>query len=246
MKKKLLITMGCSFTEGVGCWDMSVTPNSARQDGDEWSILLNHPKNKLKFHRDGWPNRVGKKLGFDKVINIAKGGGSTSGQVKKFIKTIVPMDFSEYDVFILFQLPNPNRFSFYSHRVVEDLTPHHPNLLYEGYVKFIESDYDLFLEQIFYIDVMGELCKSKKFDFRTISLLTGNDIDYRFYRDNLNNKKETPRMVLTLKESLSPICGHPDEVGYEILSDSIVKYLKSEFKDFQNVLSKEEIEWEYL
>ena len=26
MKKKLLITMGCSFTEGVGAYDLSVSP----------------------------------------------------------------------------------------------------------------------------------------------------------------------------------------------------------------------------
>ena len=85
MKPKLLITLGCSWTEGVGCYVPSVYYNASTAvtfNDIEPLISKYHDKNKKNFHEFGWPNRLGKKLAFDKVINLGVGGSSNSTAVK--------------------------------------------------------------------------------------------------------------------------------------------------------------------
>ena len=81
MKKKLLITLGCSCTEGVGCYDLSINP-------EKLTYLKLPPKElrltRQRFHRLGWPNRVGRKINADKVLNLGVGGSSNSAHLKLF------------------------------------------------------------------------------------------------------------------------------------------------------------------
>ena len=49
MKDKLLITLGCSYTEGHGCYDFSIFPIDKNiYDGGIDVNILNYQKNKLK------------------------------------------------------------------------------------------------------------------------------------------------------------------------------------------------------
>ena len=77
-KSKILITLGCSYTEGVGCFDVDLME---KYNTTDYNSL---PREQLliqldKFHKDGFPNKLGKLLNYDKVINMGLGGSGTSG-----------------------------------------------------------------------------------------------------------------------------------------------------------------------
>ena len=245
-KERLLITMGCSFTEGVGCWDMNITPPTLRTSHIEYYSFLERKENRYKFHKDGWPNRVGKKIGFDKVINIGKGGDSTSGQVKRFINKILPMDLSKYDVLVLFQLPQASRFSFYSNGLVNSWGNYNAKdtPLVKEYIKLLKDE-DFLHEQLFYIKIMAEVCENNSFKFLTVNLID-EDSSINFYERNISNKIYKPQVVITGYEEISKICNHYNEHGYEMTSIRISGHVKSKLKEIANLPKKEDIEWEYI
>ena len=167
-KPKLLITMGCSFTEGVGCWDENTFPPEIVDDykifAENYGELLKYPirnsspdrylaklskeiSNKLfrdnreNFHNKGWPMKLGKLLNVDEVKNLGRGGGSISGQVKTFFeKEIHKESYEEYDVLVVWLFSYPSRISFYVNGRVEDMNYNDPAGLYEHYHRLITYD----------------------------------------------------------------------------------------------------------
>ena len=86
MKKKLLFTLGCSFTEGDGAYpnEPFFEPEGIPIDGSRrmeihGSDLQNWYRNTYtsSFHHNGWPAQLVRKLGYDKLINIGKCASST-------------------------------------------------------------------------------------------------------------------------------------------------------------------------
>jgi hypothetical protein len=82
MKKKLLITLGCPLTEGVGCYDTATIP-------PDMVNMLKHEKfsevydmNRERFHKFSWPSYLQKQLNYDFLINLGLGASSTSGNLK--------------------------------------------------------------------------------------------------------------------------------------------------------------------
>lgn len=129
MKKKLLITMGCSHTEGYGCWDESTFSDNMKSAiessntlpffGDSDENLNFHTDELLKqnmpfFHKNGWPMKLGKLLKVDRVVNISKGGVSNSGIVKTFFERNIHQNpYEDYDVMFVWLMTEPFRISFY-------------------------------------------------------------------------------------------------------------------------------------
>lgn len=275
MKKKLLITMGCSFTEGEGCWDMSLDYKGyfgpLQQD---WPILFTQAEldnifqvNSKRFHELGWPNRVGKKLGFDKVINIGLGGVSNSHQVKeffeKFINTNAIYPLSDYDVTIIWMMTDPSRISFYKNGKNESESHIKLHNEYEKYI--IESDnneydykFDFELESLFYFNIMDFVCKSNNFKLYCTSWIM--DIKYgnifskicnneSFINDNIyrlpNDIKESSEDSAEIfeKHFSNPICAHPSEHGYEIIANNIVESLLNVNPNIKSTPMSDKMEW---
>ena len=67
MKPKLLITLGCSLTEGVGCYNLDLLPKNPNQD---YFLDLKLEKHSKRFLKYGWPNVLGNHLNYDLVINM--------------------------------------------------------------------------------------------------------------------------------------------------------------------------------
>lgn len=258
MKRKLLITMGCSLTEGVGCYDITtipkkylnisfdLVPHDSQEIGDVYDL------NKDNFHKLGWPNRLGKKLGFDKVLNLGLGGSSTSGQVKSFFDKYPTEIFDDYDVLIIFMLPEPTRLSFYSMNQVLNLLPtHHPLTL--EYIKIINNEiHDPSFEQIFYVKVMEEVCKNRNFNFiffnhnYTIDSFIRNIYESPFHLIQ-GPHDENPWMYWKDTDKFdytSPICYHPNDRGYEVIAQTIYENIKKQFPQYIGI-PKSEIEWEW-
>jgi hypothetical protein len=251
VKKKLLITMGCSHTEGVGCYDISKMDKLVHY-GDltpHQSMYQRH-----NFHKLGWPNRLGKKLGYDKVINLGFGGSSTSGQVKQFSEKYLDKDLSEYDVLIVWLLSDASRISFYSNKKNLDLVAQSTQGLYKEYVRFISDIYiDTMLEQIFYIKMMEQICENKKYSLLLTPSYSNTPptLLYSMYKSKyyLNQDKKTVMDDISKKNEY--LCnipegdGHYNVDGYEKLANVIADNISKLHPHLIVNPPKDEIEWEW-
>jgi len=249
-KPKLLITMGCSFTEGVGCYDVSKMDELKSYVSLPYEQFIHQTNN---FHKLGWPNRVGKKLGYDKVINLGLAGSSNSGQVKQFSEKYLDKDFSEYEVLIIWLLTEPSRISFYSGGTILDIVPKSNNTLYNEYVRTIQDiTIDTTLEEIFYIKMMEQICENKGYSL-LISPLTSyisHDSLYSIYKSKyyLNPSPISPTEEIFDRKYLCDIPKgdtHFNELGYEKLSNNIMDNIRKFHPHLITNTPKDDIEWEW-
>lgn len=261
MKKKLLITLGCSYTEGMGCYDEKSMPPGA----DVYSTNLLSRKEieyqRGRFHAYGWPNRVGKKLGYDKVLNLGFGGGSTSGNLKQFMEHYWEETFSEYEVLIFWWLPASHRISFYSDDLIHHIIPPGPEnelvgndphyLMGREYLNFTKYfPEDTYLEQIFYLKLMANHCKLKNFKF--IWYVDNEYIDDTYFNQYPAKDKwigtdsvKINHSVYPIKKYRSNICGHPNELGYEVISNIFFESIKQNHSYLIERPSVDDIRWEW-
>ena len=240
-KLKLLITLGCSYTEGVGCW-VDETPldlNHIPIDNQEWYHWYKLSID--KFHEFGYPNHLGKLLGYDKVINLGYGGSSPSGNTKHLFNLYKNTSFENDSVTLFWWVPSPQRISFYVDKKIRNIS--NGDSLWDEYVKLIENHDDTLFEQLFYIDIVEMFCKSK-------------GIDLIFFAEEANlysniASKETwlgllqeDVLGLLQKDDTSQICTHPNEKGYEKISIAISNAIKDKFPHL-TYSPKDTIEWEY-
>jgi hypothetical protein len=223
--KKLLVTLGCSLTEGVGCY-------IDNKSYDKQELIDNSFDN---FHRKGWPPKLCKKLGFNKLINLGFAGYSISGNLKVFVENFLNKDFSNYEIHIIWYLPEPSRISFYVNNDIKNYNISNNNSLTEEIIKLSENPTkDFIREQIFYMKIMENFCKFNNWNL--YFLCTCSDIqkqtkkiynskyfikqkkdflnfgDYSEFHDEVHSKHIA-------------FCGHPNELGYEVLSEKIYKSL---------------------
>lgn len=255
MKQKLLITMGCSLTEGVGCYDMEHAPFPDISYKDkEYFDFYNFSK--PRFHQLGWPNRLGQKLGYDKVLNLGKAGSSPSGNVKNFIDRYQNYDFSKWEVLLIWMVPSPTRISFYTSEILHDYIPTLKDKNTEigaEYLKLLQDvDIDSSMEAIFYIKLMIELCKNRNFNFLYFNLDYDTDKLWRKIYDSphhlyQNHGDYAPWIYENnnVSKFTSSVCHHPNEVGYENIAKKTFDRIKIKFPKFINKITPSNFEWEW-
>jgi len=257
MKKKLLITLGCSYTEGVGCWNESLfTTTSTRA-----KILETHDENfynsqRPYFHEFGWPNRLGKKMGYDKVINLGKAASSTSGQLKVFFDLYYNNKFEEYETTIIWLLTDPSRFSFYSEGTIRNFQPSQFNKNEEsptkslngGYIEFINNlKIDPLFDQLVYIKSMESYCKSNNFNLLLLSTQNLYEVLMKYFHKSHNYISQEPINIFSVltEKMISPICGHPTEIGYERFAVKMFELIKENHPYLINKNPSENFKWEW-
>lgn len=260
MKKRLLITLGCSLTEGVGCYDYSINPGKLHFG----KLNAKDKKRTLdNFHKEGWPNRVGKALNFDKVINLGSGGSSNCTHLKLFtdkIKTKISKLNEEYDIFLIWMMTEPTRFSFYTVDTilqfcpVEAIDPYVdivPNPIEESYLKYIK-EYRIgpMREQIFLIELAESLFRENKIKPLFTSWSNMLPDLFRMYKSEY---WLSPKPSYLLKEVIkdrknisdAAHCGHPNENGYEIIANQLVEDIKKHHPEFYSNTPVEKFDWEW-
>ena len=231
MKKKLLITLGCSYTEGVGCYDPNLLPEGFKKGDnvDEW-----HEKHYgeiiERWHANAWPVRLAEKLKYDKVINLGLGGSSTSGQLKIFMQHFEKELFKDYDVLLYWYLTEPSRISFYSGGAVKNMLTglRDDSEIERGYVKMIEDEkLDPFLEQLFYVQCMNQICGNKGWKFLT----SHSDTIWIPYIKEFAGEEDYWLHLgagwWEIDNNFSLVCGHPNEVGYDIIATRMYNKIKT-------------------
>jgi len=254
VKKNLLITLGCSLTEGVGCYgDISDHPSKL------YNFLKGTERKRVvdRFHEFGWPNRVGRKLGYDKVLNLGNGGSGNSLHLKLFVDKIVPkLDQikKDYKVFVIWLMTDPTRFSFYTDKHIKPFMPaFQPNNKYmaEGYLKDLpEFNIGPAREQVFLIKLSEFMFKSLDITAAFSSWSPSFNYVHKLYKSqNFLTPIFSPNMFQMEDHHISsmPDCGHPNEDGYEAIADDIVKYIKKYRPEFlpETPNLSNELEWEW-
>lgn len=259
MKKKLLITLGCSLTEGVGCYDPTTIPSDMTNMLKHKNFSEVYNMNRERFHKFSWPARLQKQLNYDFLINLGLGASSTSGNLKVWFEKYYNKNFNDdFDVLIIWLLPDPTRFSFYRNSFIKNVIPYrslysfntHEYYIGKEYVKFIQDiDLDPALEQIFYLKIFEEHCKFYKYNFLYTQVdFNLNKLFEKFYNTEnrmffnnsiLPNFSEHPNMK-------SILCGHPNEIGYEYVSNKIFEWIKLNRPELtsSNIPNKFESSWD--
>lgn len=240
MKQKLLITLGCSFTEGVGCYDPELIKQYPIIDDNVREEISN--KSIERFHANGWPPRLQQKLNYNKLINLGKGGTGESFQLKRFIEEFGGVDLSEeYDVLVIWLASPQGRLSFYVNGILYSILSNWPypdsktDNLAKAYVDLIENvDLDTCLEQSFYIKTLKEICNGKNYNFLIFPLgetpsklndvlkITENMVSYYTFP---NNNEILPDMSDPHYSSIMN-CFHPNENGYEMVAERMFEIIK--------------------
>lgn len=255
MKPKLLITLGCSLTEGVGAYDLSTIPPHINRK----NFLNSHESNyiykvnKPNFHKKGWPNRLGKKLGYDKILNLGYGGSSTSGNLKLFVERDLYKKYYDWEVLVFWYLPEPTRISFYSGGIIR-------NLIVKGEDSDIEKNYlkmisdintDPILEQIFYVKIMEQICNNNNWNFLCCGSIPEMDtLIKEMYKTNsyLTSYPFHPFCAIDKpipNRWFSPVCGHPNALGYEIIANRIYRKITEHHPHLINQSPPTKWEWEW-
>lgn len=230
--KKLLVTLGCSMTEGVGCY-VDDMPHTKENFQDLFDASVEN------FHQKGWPPKLCKKLGFDKLLNISKGGGSTSGVLKLFVENFLHEDYSDYEVHILFYLPSASRISFYINNKISNFLLNGTDPISETLIMYQDNPIeDAISEQIFYIKLIEQICENN--DWRLYLLHT--DYEQQDEILNLYPSKHFLHQDYNFlyfgegpREKYHAIDDHPNESGYEILAENIYKQI---LKQHPNIVGK--------
>lgn len=244
MKKKMLITLGCSFTQGDGCYDYSLLDTEfggkSIQEFTEEDSSKFFKLNEQRFLECGWPSKLQEKLCYDELYNLGFGGASISHSIKILMDTIYYHDFSNYDVLLIQMLSFPDRISFYRNGRITSYN--NENSLYTSYIKEISTGEGLFgddddttLEAYFYVKMLKELCKSNKWKFLFTSARGDEEQHLNSYRDKEIIQENFIKLnsLLNLSNSQYAHCGHPNESGYDTIANRIFNYIIENVEDLK-------------
>jgi hypothetical protein len=232
-KPKLLITLGCSFTEGVGCYsDESIEWYNSKKDklNEPEIFTILRSKNYERFRNNGWPFLLSKKLKFNKLINMGFGGSSTSGQLKRFFEKYDEFELEKYDTTIIWLLSPSARFSKYINQTISDISIY--DRIANSYHR-LATNTDYTLEQIFTMRCMIELCKSyninlyfDSWDYHTkdsISTICSKYSQLKYILNHYLNISGIDSIHST--NVYKSICDHPNQQGYKEMTRLIYEKL---------------------
>ena len=241
--KNILITLGCSFTQGDGCWDLE-TIKAPEFEGNSFNELsfeqhsLLFSRNLNRFLQLGWPSQLQEKLKYDELYNLGFGGAAPSHSVKMFLEDIYYRDFTDCNVLVIQLLSFHHRISFYRNGVLNTFQMGGP--LVDEYLKEINLDTnnnsiyfgdldDTTLEAYFYMKVMKELCENKGWNFLFAGVRGDEPKHMVEYKDNMILKPNFIAIKNLLKYSHKDEtygwCAHPTENIYNRIASDMYKWI---------------------
>lgn len=258
MKQKVLITLGDSWTEGVGAYNPPIDSNidNPLTDSEIQQTIETHFKSNIEnFHKNSWCNLVGQKLGFDKVFNLGRISASNSENVKILNDFLYDFPTSEYEILVIWLMTEPSRFSFYIDGTLKSYQPsfsHLDKLAYEYLNEIKHINLDTLLEQKFYVQMMENLCQVKGIDLLITSWHETFPLLYKLYKTK-NYLDSYPKFLQPPNESKNDntshlyysFCSHPNKEGYEWIANEIIQSIKQNHSKWYSDSQNENFEWDW-
>lgn len=253
---KVLITLGCSFTEGVGCYDYTGLSKKELDKLKELSFDSNfYGKNLDNFLYGSWGSQLQEMIGASTFYNFGKGGDSNSGQSKTFYDQIDKINLEGKEVLVVWLMTYPHRFSFYNEGIAQTIPFNmgetnsefkNTTKMVEGYVSYVEKNWDFNTgcEQFYYLRTVAEICKNRNFKFAWANVQQHQSLTVIYplldsYLKNTLLKNEIfgynfieGLLTNQNKELLSKICGHPNKKGYTQVAKRFASPIMKLYPDF--------------
>ena len=241
MSNNLLITMGCSYTEGAGCHGhadpefmerMKLLASNLNDITDiyqqsEWQKFILSPKT-LKRQQDyGWPSQLAGPLNRN-LVNLGRGGDSNSAQVKLLYESDT---YTGQDVLVVFLATAIERFSFYQKNSPRSYMPVMANesfcsdtkerLFVEYYVRSQDLEQGSQREAEFYIRAAEALCQARGWRFVWLPAFSHYD-----YQGSNRLHPDILAYEWLIKPRDFALCSHPNERGYKIIAENLLALIK--------------------
>jgi len=233
MNKNLLITFGCSMTEGYGLYldDMPLEK--------PWLHLDN-------FHEKGWPNKLAKKLKFDKCLNFGVAGAGISHQCSLFLDSISILEkqYKGWDIHIIFQTAASCRISTYRNGELCQIGKGFGDNEWMNLYSEIQLSSDLPMtdELLYhrpYIESFISICKLKNIKY---ALFGFDELEYELLKKIVLDNSNFLEVYNIKQEEQSIDGGHPNEIGHQNISNHIFDKLPNSWKNG----TSETFEWSYI
>lgn len=242
MKKgNLLITLGDSWTQGIGAYNENLIATIPWIDPNQCPPEIYHGSAN-DFVESSWPTYISKKYNYN-LINLGNGGDSLSAQVKKLYELDIKKLRNEYkQVVVICSTVIYSRLSFYNDGNISSYmnikNDEHTDFM-QHYVNEIALQYDDFIkENLFYIKTLINLLQLNDFDYYFVSLYQDDTQLFEHLNKSqvLNEKNEENNFIPLShyidKKNYSK-CGHPNKKGYLQLAEKLYELLnrKNIFKN---------------
>jgi hypothetical protein len=238
-RENLLITLGDSWTEGVGCYHPKLEHQFFKKKIDKQHLYLESRKDGF-FGRGSWPFQLSTILNTD-LINLGIGGDSNSASAKRFIHDFDRLEHirSKYKkITVIWLLSDPNRFSFYTRQVLNNFLPN----LDDSSASFVKKYFqhanidplDSILETSFYVHAVYWFCKANGLNFVYGSAFSDLSSLKQICKvpGNIHQHTEKSSMNNYLTQSMHAFCNHPNTTGYYTIAAEIKKILELNFKEY--------------
>jgi hypothetical protein len=244
--KHLLITIGDSWTQGVGCYLPELIDSRGYPIGIEEQVYY---RSIDRFSQYGWPSICAKNLGCD-LLNYGSGGFANSSAVKSLLDTDNTHWREHYErVTVVFLLSDPMRFGFYSNNKLSNhstrafivknnnLTEHRWGVddglepFMEWYIRSVGID-DASKETAFYLRAVEYFCKACNYDFywgTAFTKVTEVTPHYKNKDTCLHVNSFSSFMEYIFKKlgpSAFSYCQHPNENGHKLIGEFIANQLR--------------------
>lgn len=234
----LLITIGDSWTEGVGCYDTDTLDDFHKKKIDQQELYLRSRKGG-SFSKGSWPYQLSNFLNCD-LINLGAGGDANSSSAKRLIQDyheVVSKKIQDYKkINLIWLLTSPDRFGFYSDNTIVNFLSTSPHQIVKNYFTEVnKNDLDNYLETAFYLRSVYWYCKANRINFMYGSafntILPLNEI-YNT-EENFHNYISYDCVSKYLDDNNKRVwahCGHPNSDGYYIIANKIFQIMNHNFE----------------
>jgi hypothetical protein len=263
--KKLLITLGCSYTEGMGCYGLLAAENAELKKIFNHTFPLRNYVDRERFQTHGWPHKLQKMLKYDHLINLGKGGSSNLFVLKRWMEALTEKNFSEeYEVVVLWMMTFFSRTTLYLNSILQNMGPgigHDVHrIYYNEYIRqmsvYSPKDKDIALENLFCLNTINYICKLNGYKFLYINvdpydaeLLEMVGVSKELQKCNLNKLVPTFEIQNILYQpdyNNIAFCGHPNEEGYTLIANRMFNIIKIHHPAFLNEVVPEKFTMEYM
>lgn len=221
----LLITLGDSWTAGVGCYTNEALEQLAAKKIDQHEAYM---MSLDSFSKNSWPKQVASNLRC-KLINLAQGGSSNCAQAKLLFDSVPDDLCNRYDkVFVVWLLSDSYRPSYYVDGKVKSWTP--VDKLYRTIQKLTRrTELDTQLETNFYIKCVEKFCKSNNYTFLFSNTWGFSHSLINHPSDMINELNCGDVISHGIPEEMYAHCRHPNEQGHKVIASKIQQYLTNNY-----------------